>query len=259
LSLLFLNHRTTIASAACFLFIEQSLLLGISVNYLAALLIFSLSLAAYLFPQHKISGQSSYLSISFFIVSLFTSIWLLNEVDFKNFWPILCMVNLLFFTYRFNFIFGFSWRNHPATKGPAISLAWCLLTLGSVVAFQGEISDLKLLGFLFGSNFSFVLALSWLCDVADKKQDVHHGLKTIANELGDQKTFFWAIAIALVNTFIVILVGTKYEGLLLSSLLALVAVGLSCIIVNRMPSLSAKWLVDSLLLTKPLMVIWMIA
>ena len=254
-----LSHRVVIASAGLFLFIESAILLQLPVDYLVALFVFSTTLTAYLVPQDFKWHPVAFFPSSLFLGSLLSTCWLLSYLDPLQFWPILMAATCLLVAYRFKVFNGYSLRNHPATKGTTIAFCWTMTTVGMLFSLhRGTTYDLNLYMLTSAINFSLVLALSWLCDVADRHHDTQHGLRSIATALGSKKTMIASAMCVTSVMLVVVLFGHEHHQFMLSASIAVLAVLVSMLAVKRFPATPAKWMVDALLLCKPMLVIWLL-
>lgn len=140
-------------------------------------------------------------------------------------------------------------------KGPIIALCWTIITvylpfyIYEITIGTHELASIVML------NFCLVLAMAWLCDLADLKKDVEKGLQTISVQLGPKHTILLVLLVMLACTIAIALSMPLSSNVLRGALVADVLVGLAILAVTKLPRSSAKWMVDALLLSKPLAVI----
>lgn len=195
------------------------------------------------------------MTVGCFLISLGFSIWLFCQMNLKAIWAILLLAVMLLMAYRIEWFKGFSMRNHPATKGPAIALCWCCITVWLPVTAQqvGLLSQSVVA--LTVLNVSLLWSLSWLCDITDLHRDHEEGLITFPVYFGVRKTLWLSIVLAVGGSVSAVILTGMDLRVLGSAALTITVVGLSVLAVTRLNSWPAKWMVDTLLLSKPVMMI----
>ncbi len=250
------THPVVVALGATLLFIESVLLIHAPLLLLDVLMVFSLTLSAYTFPStNKSSDSSKVANQVFFWVAVTSAVVSLLLGGTLSRMMILSSCLILFFFYRFGSVIGISFRGSPLLKGPIIALCWVIITVYMPVnIYEVTIDNLELTAMVM-LNFSMVLAMAWLCDLADLKKDFEKGLHTISVQLGPKRTIMLVLLVMLACTIaiaVAIPISSKVLGV---TMVAYVLVGLAILAVTKLSRSSAKWMVDALLLIKPLAVI----
>ncbi|MGR6088511.1 MAG: hypothetical protein ACU4F9_10070 [Arcticibacter sp.] len=254
------THPVVVASGATLLFMESVLLFRAPILLLDVLMVFSLTLSVYSFPSRN-EASVSYKTINwmFFALAVTSAIIAILLSGLLHRMLVLGIAFILFLLYRFGASIGFSFRGSPLLKGPVIALCWTIITVYlpfSLYDLAIETSDLFSLAIL---NFSMVMAMAWLCDLADLKNDVQEGLQTISVQLGPKRTISMVLMVMMACTIALTLFNPLSSIMFKGSVFADVLTGLAIIAVTILPASSAKWMVDALLLCKPLAVICMLA
>ncbi|MFM7053254.1 MAG: hypothetical protein ACKOX7_00785 [Bacteroidota bacterium] len=255
------THPVVVALAATFLFIECVLLLHGPLLLLDVLLVFSLTLAAYSFPflNGTPLGGNKLVNQIFFVLAVISAV---ISLILGGMLPRMLVLNscfILFFFYRFGSSLGFSFRGSPMLKGPVIALCWTIITVYLPVnIYKITIDNFELVSMLM-LNFCMVLAMSWLCDLADLKNDAEKGLQTITVLIGSKNTILLLLLVMIVCTAALTLLVPLSSAVLKGALVADALTGLAILAVSKLPVSSAKWMVDALMLCKPLAVICLLA
>lgn len=250
------THPVVVALGATLLFMESVMLFHAPLLLLDLLMVFSLTLSAYAFPSaNEFSGLSKVINRVFFLVAVTSAVLSLLMGGTLSRMMILSSCLILFFFYRFGSVIGFSFRGSPMLKGPIIALCWTIITVYLPVnIYEITIYNLELTAMVM-LNFSMVLAMAWLCDLADLKNDAGKGLQTISVQLGPKGTILLVLLVMLACTIALALAIPPSSNVLRGALVTDVFVGLAILTVAKLPGSSAKWMVDALLLCKPLAMI----
>ncbi|MFM8916456.1 MAG: hypothetical protein ACKOGP_01790 [Bacteroidota bacterium] len=255
------THPVVVALAATFLFIESVLLLHGPLLLLDVLLVFSLTLAAYSFPFliGTPLGGNKFIDRIFFVLAVISAIISLMLSDMLPRMLVLSSCFVLFFLYRYGAIDGFSFRGSPMLKGPVIALCWTIITVYLPVnMYKITIDNFELISVLM-LNFCMVLAMSWLCDLADLKNDAEKGLQTMSVLIGSRNTILLVLLVMMVCTAALTFMVPLSSAILKGALVADALTGLAILSVSKLPVSSAKWMVDALMLCKPLALICLLA
>lgn len=254
------THPVLVALGATLLFIESGLHFHAPFRWLDVGLVFSLTLAAYSFPYRKVASIShKTINWVFFLVAVFSAVMSILLGGMLSRMLVISSCFVLFLSYRFGSALGFSFRGSLLLKGPVIAICWTIITVYMPVNIHNIAIDSREVVPMALLNFCMVLAMAWLCDLADLKNDAEKGLQTISVRLGPERTILMALMIMMACTMVLAFLMPLSSFMLKGVVLADMLTGLAIIAVTKLPSKSAKWMVDALLLCKPLAMICILA